>query len=550
MKTTALAALAGLTFALPAAAQTSPEVPGQRPKLIVAIAVDQLSSDLFAQYRPHFTGGLKRLSQGVVFPSGYQSHAATETCPGHSTILTGSRPSRTGIIANNWFNPSAEREDKGVYCSEDPRVPGSSSSKYTVSSYHLRVPALGDLMKRQDPRSRVAVAAGKDRSAIMMGGYSPDQRWWWSGKGFVSENRPSAPAPATGGAQVNAATADALTQARPPLDVPAICEARSRSVAVLGGGKPVGTGRFAREAGNSGAFRNSPELDGATLALSAALQQEMQLGQGPATDLLIVGLAATDYVGHSYGTQGSEMCLQLLALDRSLGDFFDRLDATGTDYVVVLTSDHGGEDIPERQRAHAMPQADRAQQALAPGTMAKMLATKLGLKGPVLLGDAPFGDIYIDRSLTPAQRSRVLTEAVKAYRTHPQVAAVFTAMELRAAPNPSGPPDEWTLIDRAKASFDPERSGDFVVMLKPRITPILDTSRGYVATHGSPWDYDRRVPILFWRKGMRGFEQTAAVETVDILPSLAPLIGLTVPAGTIDGRCLDLLEGPETSCAR
>jgi arylsulfatase A-like enzyme len=244
------------------------------------------------------------------------------------------------------------------------------------------------------------------------------------------------------------------------------------------------------------------------------------------------------------------MCLQLLALDRSLGDFFDRLDATGTDYVVVLTSDHGGEDIPERQRAHALPQADRAQQALAPGTMAKMLAAKLALKGPVLLGDAPFGDIYIDHSLTPAQRQRVLIEAVNAYRAHPQVAAVFTSAQLRAAPSPSGPPDEWTLIERAKASFDPARSGDFVVMLKPRITPIFDTSRGYVATHGSPWDYDRRVPILFWRKGMRGFEQPAAVETVDILPSLAPLIGLGITAGTIDGRCLDLVEGPETSCAR
>jgi hypothetical protein len=179
-----------------------------------------------------------------------------------------------------------------------------------------------------------------------------------------------------------------------------------------------------------------------------------------------------------------------------------------------------------------------------------MLGAKLGLKGPVLLGDAPFGDIYIHRSLTPAQRQRVLTEAVTAYRAHPQVAEVFTSAQLRAAPSPSGPPDEWSLIERAKASFDPERSGDFLVMLKPRITPIFDTSRGYVATHGSPWDYDRRVPILFWRKGISGFDQPAAVETVDILPSLAPLIGLSIPAGSIDGRCLDLLEGPETSCGR
>jgi predicted AlkP superfamily pyrophosphatase or phosphodiesterase len=538
-----LAALAATLAAAPAEAQ--PSAPATKPKLIVAISVDQLSSDLFAQYRQHFTGGLRRLSQGVVFPSGYQSHNATETCPGHSTILTGSRPSRTGIIANNWFDPSLGREDKKVYCSEDPRVPGSSSEKYTVSTHFLRVPALGDHMKRVDPRSRVAVAAGKDRAAIMMGGYAPDQRWWWSGKAFVPDATRGAPAPA--GALVNANVAAALSEARPPLELPPVCQAQARAVNVQGGSQ-VGAGRFAREAGDSRAYRASPELDGATLALAAALQQEMQLGRGAATDLLIVGLSATDYVGHSYGTEGSEMCLQLLALDRSLGDFFDRLDATGIDYVVMLTSDHGGQDIPERHREHAAPEASRVDPALAPGTMAKAVGTRLGLSGQILYGDAPFGDMYIDPALAPAQRRRAFDEVVRAYRAHPQVAAVFTKPQLVAAPNPSGPPDEWSLIDRAKASFDPERSGDLVVLLKPRVTPIAQPGGGYVATHGSPWDYDRRVPILFWRKGMRGFEQPLAVETADILPTLAPLIGLSIPVATIDGRCLDLAEGPETSC--
>jgi arylsulfatase A-like enzyme len=156
--------------------------------------------------------------------------------------------------------------------------------------------------------------------------------------------------------------------------------------------------------------------------------------------------------------------------------------------------------------------------------------------------------MYIDRKLTVAQRARVLREAVAAYRGHRQVAAVFTRAELLAAPRPSGPPDRWSLLDRAKASFDPERSGDFVVLLQPRVTPIYDTGRGYVATHGSPWDYDRRVPILFWRKGIRPFEQPLAVETVDILPTLAALIGLRLQPGTIDGRCLDLDEGPNDTC--
>ncbi|HYN46140.1 MAG TPA: alkaline phosphatase family protein, partial [Allosphingosinicella sp.] len=283
--------LAGLLLlAAPAAAQQ----PGP-PRLIVAISVDQLSADLFAQYRQHFTGGLRRLSQGIVFPSGYQSHAATETCPGHSTILTGARPARTGIVANNWYDLNAARPDKYIYCAEDERAPGSSSANYTVSPVHLRVPTLGDLMRRADPRSRVVAVAGKDRAAVMMGGHAPDQRWWWQDGVFVSHAGVAPPAPVR---EANARVADALARAREPMALPDLCAPRSRAVAVPGRAISVGTGRFARPAGDKAAYRASPEYDYAVLALAHAFRNRMRLGQGPATDLLAIGLSATDYVGH------------------------------------------------------------------------------------------------------------------------------------------------------------------------------------------------------------------------------------------------------------
>src|SRR3546814_21180465 len=119
--------------------------------------------------------------QGVVFPRGYQGNAATETCPGHSTILTGSRPSRTGIIANSWFDLNAARADKLVYCAEDEAQPGTSSADYQASPVHLRVPTLGGRMKAANPATRVVSVAGKDRAAIMMGGATADQVWWLGG---------------------------------------------------------------------------------------------------------------------------------------------------------------------------------------------------------------------------------------------------------------------------------------------------------------------------------------------------------------------------------
>ena len=514
------------------------------PKLVVMIAVDQFSADLFAEYRGRFTGGLARLASGIVFPSGYQAHGATETCPGHSTILTGNHPAHTGIVANNYFDLSVAREDKRVYCAEDETVAGttSKSGQYAPSVNHLLVPTLGDLMKARDPKAQVVSVSGKDRSAIMMGGRQADELMWLAPTGLTSY-RGTTLSPAA--QQAGTAIAAAINQPRPALTLPADCTARDIAIPLEKGGS-VGTGRMARDAGDFRRFMASPEADGAVLATAAALRQVRKMGEGSGTDLLIVGLAATDYVGHGTGTEGSEMCIQMAGLDRELGDFFARLDATGIDYVVALTADHGGHDLPERNRQNAWPDAQRVDKALDPEAMGKAVAEKLGLPQPLLYGDG--GDYYLAKTLTAAQRQAALAELLPRLRAHPQIEAVVTREELEAHSISKRAPDTWTLMDKLRASYNPQRSGDFIIALKPRVTPIPESGIGYVATHGSVWDYDRRVPILFWRKGLAGFEQPNAVMTVDIMPTLASLIGLAVDANKIDGRCLDLLSGPESSC--
>ena len=285
-----------------------------------------------------------------------------------------------------------------------------------------------------------------------------------------------------------------------------------------------------------------------TLDAALAGAAQFKLGQGAQTDLLAISFSATDYIGHSFGTNGAEMCMQMAALDATLGRLFATLDAAGTAYAVVLTADHGGHDLPERNGIHGLPAAERVDALLSAKAVSARLAKQYGLAEDALIGRASFGDMYLSATIPPDKRAAILGEAVAIYRAHRQVAAVFTHEELVATPAPAGPVDEWSLIERAKASFDPERSGDFIVLLKPYITPIPDPSSGYVATHGSPWGYDRRVPILFWWKGVTAFEQPNAVETVDIMPTLASLIGLDVPSTEIDGRCLDLQASAQNNC--
>ncbi|MEI5685823.1 alkaline phosphatase family protein [Sphingomonas kyungheensis] len=548
----AAALLASSGFAATAAAQSVPPAatpapvataaaPTTPPRLIVAISVDQFSADLFQQYRNHFTGGFARLLTGAVFPSGYQSHAATETCPGHSTILTGMRPAHTGIVANNWIDQSVARADKTVYCSEDETVPGTDHNNYVVSDKHLKVPTLGEMMKAAHPATRVVSVAGKDRAAVMMGGHKVDELWWWDGKTYSSYAGRAVPRAVQRGRDAVAAM---VAKPQPALPLPGFCQPLDRPITVAG--TVYGQGRFERAAGDLKAFRASPASDAAVFAIAAGLIQDMKLGRGETTDIIDIGASATDYIGHSLGTQGTEMCIQMDQLDQTLASFFQTLDGWGLDYEVVLTADHGAHDMTERQQQHAMPMESHVSGDATIKAVDAAVSAALGLKGPVLVGAE--GDVYLAKGLSPANRARVLAEAQKRFAAQPQVAAAFTRAQIAAQPFATTPPETWTLLERARASFNPAVSGDLLVLLKPRVTTIETPGPGYVETHGSPWDYDRRVPILFWRKGMAGFEQPLSVETVDIAPTLAATIGL--PVHGLDGRCLDLDPGAGDTCAR
>lgn len=542
-------AASGTAFAKPAPKPAAaPEAPPTAPpRLIVAISVDQFSADLFARYRRFFTAGLLRLQDGAVFPSGFQSHAATETCPGHSTLLTGTRPARNGIIANYWFDPGLARADKRVYCSEDLRDPASTSRNPVVTAANLKVPTLGDRMKAAWPESRNVAVSAKDRAVVMMGGHAIDAGYWWKGSGFVSfAGRTPSPAAVA----ENKAAAAVIAKGAPALALPAYCAAVDVAVPVKD--FTVGTGHFALDAGKPDQFGRSPRVDVATGDLALKLVDEMQLGKGKAPDILSVSFSATDYVGHAFGNGGAEMCIQLAQLDATIGRLLAALDARKLDYAVVLSADHGGIDAPERLDRQAYPEAVRANKALSPEALAQAISASTSIApaaGPLIYGDGPFGDYYVARGVSAEQKLKVVAALVERLKADPEVAAAFTAQEIAAAPMPTGSPQDWTLLQRARASFDPERSGDVVSLLKRGVVPVPDPGPGYTATHGSVWDYDRRVPILFWRRGLTGFEQSLPVETVDIAPTLAAVLGLAVEPGGFDGRCLDIDGGGGDTCA-
>src|SRR5260370_4561578 len=140
-----------LLFSLAIAAQLL-GAPSKKPKLVLAIVVDQFRYDYMLRFHDDYRSGLLRLLEhGAVFSDAHYLHAATVTAVGHSTFLSGATPSVSGIIANEWYDRETAQTITSVF---DPRtklvggipgLPGASPRRMLVSTIcdEFKMPALG-----------------------------------------------------------------------------------------------------------------------------------------------------------------------------------------------------------------------------------------------------------------------------------------------------------------------------------------------------------------------------------------------------------------------
>jgi predicted AlkP superfamily pyrophosphatase or phosphodiesterase len=519
------------------------------PKLIVAISIDQYSANLFDEWRSRYTGGFARLTSGVVYSSGYQTHAGTETCPGHSTLLTGKHPNKTGIVANSFKDEATGRV---VYCVNDPDVVLAHDAKASpVGPKRLMATTLGDWLKAISPASRVVAVSAKDRAAIAMAGHHPDGVFWMvGGVGLTTYMAPGSDA-----GHALAPVADfnrriAKTWSTKPQWTYSHADCRAAAATWTIGGKPWvsklppdGWGVSDDPKVIASNAMASPIADELTGQAAGELIGAYHLGHGPAVDLLAVSFSATDFVGHHYGTRGPEMCEQMHRLDETLGKLFATLDGLKVPYLVVLAADHGGSDFTERLQAQGYPAA----RVSGPDVLArvnKALMAEFHLDAPPLQGSIEEASLV---GVSPADRARVLQAAVRTLAAQPEIEAAYSLDDLLATPIRKGAsPDEVSLKERFAMSAYAGRSPDIVAALHPLAT-TLRPGASDVAGHGSPWGYDRRVPILFWWPGAKPQSRFPAIETVDIAPTLAAAAGVTPPSD-IDGRCLQLPAGSGVKC--
>ena len=488
-----------------------------------------------------FQGGIRTLlDHGAVFTNAMYRHAPTETGPGHSVILSGRHPASSGIVGNAWFDPLLGRT---VNVIDDPFVgllgaPGRGASPVNFVGF-----TLGDALKQSNPESKVIGVSLKDRSAILMAGRLADGAFWYDpGSGaFVTSTYYARELPEwleTWNARKVADGYAGQLWTR-LIEDESVYEAYAGPDDIDGEWDREDTVFPHRIRGNASerAFyddlRRTPFSDRLTADVALQALEAYDLGKDAATDIFAVGLSGGDYVGHTYGPDSQEVMDQLLRLDLLLGELFMQIDRqVGLDRtLIVLTADHGVLPLVEVLQRQGV-----ESRRVNPRTLRERLISALGgrFENPdELLANFGADGVYFDqarlaaRGIAQVDVEDVVTAALLASG---DVAAVYTREQL-AGSAASEDPYLWLY----RNAFFPARSPHLAI----RLHPYLYASGQYVGGtgHGTPYDYDRRVPIIVMGSGIAPGRFAAESGPEDIAPTLAAILGLDYPKES-DARIL------------
>ena len=505
----------------------------QQPKLIVQITMDQLRGDLLRDFVPALNQGFGRLENGGFWVKrGDVNHAVTVSFPGHATLATGMYPSHHGMVANEFW---AERDGKWgeVDFSEDTKFPIlDDPTSVGESPRFLLSKTVGEWVKEADPHAK-AIALGSDTSIpIAYAGHKSDGVYVFD----AAANKFTTP---TFYAPAIADWVKAFNQTELPryqertwnLIVPKQFVSLASSEKTNYRGIPNLQFPHVYENEKSSRpdhpqpypawFASTPLADEALFALAARAVDAERLGQRSAVDYLAIDVSSTDEVGHKFGPRSLEQLDTLVRLDHALARFLDHLDEVvgKNNYVVALSADHGVADPPESR-----PGGRRITTPEIEAVLDKVEAIAKANTGTQAQ--------LVDRIMAELKRADFIADAYTPARLSAPSDDPFVQLYQRSfRPGFTTNFPLWTTKPR---DYHPARYG-IVVRFKEGM--IFDWA---VSVHGSPYAYDRDVPIIFYGANIRHGSQPQGAMTVDVAPTLSAAAGVHPPAG-VDGHALSFV---------
>jgi predicted AlkP superfamily pyrophosphatase or phosphodiesterase len=537
MKIPSLVVAIVLTCALPHSRSAEP------PKLIVAILVDQLRYDYLERFHDQFPeGGFRLLTdQGAFMTFAQYNYAPTVTGPGHASFLSGAPPAVHGIISNDWFD---KRTLKSVNCVSDPSVEGvgGDPNEGKRSPRNFIGSNFADELRLRF-HSKVVGVSLKDRGAILPAGKKPAGAYWFdsvSGN-FITSTYYMPELPAWVKAfNARKLPASFIGQTWKRLLDPAVYDWPDNAAGegLMPGEKTPTFDHVVHPSPTEGFETIVPTPFGNQLLAEFALAaiDGERLGAGPQPDMLCVSFSSTDACGHRFGPYSQEVQDITLRLDQELRQLFAQLDKKFglKNVTIVLTADHGVAPTAEFATGQGF-DGQRTDSTALMADLEKQLTERFGV-GKFFLTSRPVdGNFYFDhaalreRKLAPEDLAHFIREWAYA---NGEYQAAYTRAQLLDGRTPG------VIGQRVLNGYHPERSGDVVVVPKPYHLP---SSFKVGTTHGSPYSYDTRIPVLFYGSAFKRGRYADEFYITDIVPTLCAALHATEPPGSIGKPCVKVL---------
>jgi len=322
-----------------------------------------------------------------------------------------------------------------------------------------------------------------------------------------------------------------------------------------GEGDYLGLGAvFPHRATSVKAMRATPAGDRLLLELARVAATHAAASAAKQPVLLALSLSSHDYVAHVFGPDSWEAWDELRRIDRGLAELFAALDTLvgPTGYAVMLTGDHGSNPLPEVSRAGlgawcrrgaGAARADHWQRQCGRGVRldAKEIARALDEKREIVAGVVdPF--VYLTdrgKALSADDRAALQRRIVALFAGSGDIAAVI---DVRTAPETCPPASDESLPALTCRSVRRDQAGDFYLVQAPATFFDPDLAVGHGTNHGSPYLYDRAVPLVVRAPGRvpAGATRTAPTSYGAFARTAATLLAIPEPPALAGSDAPDL----------
>lgn len=495
-----------------------------KPRLVVNIVVGQMRYDYLLRFADNFSknGFQALIRDGVSCNRATHDYMFTSQAAGLSTISTGANPSTHGIIGDAWYNYNTGKridvtQDKSCY------AVGADNFDAQVSPREMVAGGLGDCIKAVSPMSKVVSVAFDPTSAVVMGGFTADAAYWLNPKtgNFISSTYYMQKLPEWVDNFNKLRLIDSYSSA--PWTVSQQMK-RYHNILSKDIIRDTAVGFFSfdfitRKKGDFKTFSATPWAN--TLVKDMAVQSVIyeNLGKDDMPDLLNIVFDGSRNIGQKYGTLSVELEDSYYRLDKDIEHLLSFLESqVGKDRVlVVLSSDHGASDpaIESSRMPHG-----RFSAAQFSVLMNGFLGAKFGDKERWVL-DFSNNQIYLNRKAIYENKHNLtqIQNEIAAFAIQFRgVAHAVTAASLQSG-------TAVGIMGKAQNSYYPRHSGDVMINLMPGW--MVDNDN--LSQGGTGYNYDSHVPLVFWGGGLEAGSIQNPVETRDIAPTTAAILGIAPP---------------------